>query len=74
MATESKPTKSRPSNAAFYQHKTAAELAAEQGVGPIDEQFLDEISDFWPDDESTDDFLDWLYKMRREGGDTKTQS
>jgi hypothetical protein len=41
-------------------------LAREQGVKPFD--FDRARGDFWPDDESADDFLAWLRSVRDEGG------
>jgi hypothetical protein len=41
-------------------------LAEEQGVKPFD--FDEKGSDFWPEEESTDDFLIWLRSVRDEGG------
>jgi hypothetical protein len=47
--------------------KTAEELAAEQGVKPIEDfdKFLEEVGDFWPEEETADEFIAWLRKMRR---------
>lgn len=42
-------------------------LAAEQGVRPIGD--LSELAgDFWPEDESIDDFIATVREWRREGG------
>lgn len=41
------------------------ELAARQGVEPITDA-ADLRGDFWPEDESADDFLAWLRNLRRE--------
>jgi hypothetical protein len=41
-------------------------LAKEQGVKPFD--FDKAGGDFWPEDESADDFLAWLRSVRTEGG------
>lgn len=42
-----------------------AALAAQQGVVPLsDPDVL--YGDFWPADESTDDFIEWLRHSRRE--------
>ena len=46
--------------------RTLHELAAEQGVRPV-ERFEDLLGDFWPEDESVDDFLDAVRRWRREG-------
>jgi hypothetical protein len=59
------PPKSRP--------KTAEELAAEQGVKPIEDfaKFLEEVGDVWPEEEEIDQFLIWLWKMRNQGRGTE---
>lgn len=42
-------------------------FAAEQGIRPIDD--LSELAgDFWPEDESIDDFIAAVRQWRREGG------
>jgi hypothetical protein len=41
-------------------------LAEEQGVKPFD--FDEAGGDFWPEEESTDEFLTWLRTVRDEGG------
>ena len=38
-------------------------LAEEQGVKPV-QRFEDLLGDFWPEDESIDDFLAWLDRER----------
>jgi hypothetical protein len=55
----------------FWQHKSVEELAAQQGVQPIEDfqRFLDEIGDVWPEEESADDFIAWLRRSRREERD-----
>lgn len=54
----------------FWRHKSSDELAAEQGVQPIEnfDQFLDEIGDFWSEEESVEEFDAWL-RLLREGRD-----
>jgi hypothetical protein len=50
----------------FWRSKSVEELAAEQGVKPIEN--VDDLSgDFWPADESADEFLAWLRQLRQEG-------
>jgi hypothetical protein len=41
----------------------------QRGLTPIDDfdRYLAEVTDFWPEDESCDEFLAWLRKLRREG-------
>ena len=47
--------------------RTWQELAAEQGVRPV-ERFEDLLGDFWPEDETADDFIAAVREWRREGG------
>ena len=42
-------------------------LAAEQGVRPI-MNFDELLGDFWPDDETADEFVGALRESRRDGG------
>jgi hypothetical protein len=45
-----------------------ATLAAQQGIGPI--RTVDDLAaDFWPEDDSVDEFIVTLRQWRREGGD-----
>lgn len=46
-------------------------LAAEQGVSPV-ANFEDLLGDFWPEDESVEDFLAARERWRREGRDSNT--
>ncbi len=41
----------------------------QRGLVPINDfdRYLEEVSDFWPKDETCDEFLVWLRKLRREG-------
>lgn len=43
-------------------------LVAEQGVRPV-ERFEDLVGDFWPEDESVDEFVATVRQWRREGMD-----
>jgi predicted HTH domain antitoxin len=54
---------------AFYSqpHGVLGTLAAEQGVRPV-RRFEDLLGDFWPEDESADDFITAIRQWRREGG------
>ena len=45
------------------------ELAHAQGVAPVT-NFDDLLGDFWPEDESVDDFLEARERWRREGQDS----
>lgn len=46
-------------------HARAWELARQQGVKPI--KSIKELKgDFWPEDESIDEFLEWLRITRQE--------
>jgi hypothetical protein len=40
----------------------------QRGIPPIEDYdgYLDEVSDFWPAEESCDDFLAWLRRLRHE--------
>lgn len=42
-------------------------LAEEQGVLPI-RNFDDLLGDFWPEDETADDFIEEIRRLRREDG------
>jgi hypothetical protein len=65
------PTPAPPSNAVdFWQPRTLEELAAAQGVGPVDrpEELLGQGADFWADEAEFERFLAWLNESRRTGG------
>jgi hypothetical protein len=49
----------------FYHPKSIEELAEEQGVRPV-EDFESLLGDFWPEDESVDDFLAERERWRQE--------
>jgi hypothetical protein len=53
----------------FWRSKSVEQLAREQGVQPVDNPD-DLLGDFWPEDESIDDFLAWLQEVRRDNGVT----
>jgi hypothetical protein len=40
----------------------------QRGRAPIEDfdRYLEEVSDFWPTDETCDEFLVWLRRLRRE--------
>jgi hypothetical protein len=46
-------------------HARAWELAKQQGVKPI-RSIEDLQGDFWPEEESVDEFLDWVREMRQQ--------
>jgi hypothetical protein len=46
-------------------HARVWELAKKQGVKPI-RSIEDLQGDFWPEEESVDDFLDWVRAMRQQ--------
>jgi hypothetical protein len=54
-----------PADSGFWRSWTVEELAVVQGVKPIASP-EDLKGDFWPEDESSDDFLTWLRNLRRE--------
>jgi hypothetical protein len=41
----------------------------QRGLAPIEDfdRYLEVVGDFWPKDETCDDFLVWLRRLRREG-------
>jgi hypothetical protein len=41
----------------------------QRGLAPIEDfdRYLADVSDFWPKDETCDEFLVWLRTLRREG-------
>jgi hypothetical protein len=41
----------------------------QRGITPVEDfdRYLQEVSDFWPQDETCDEFLVWLRRLRREG-------
>ena len=45
-------------------------LAEEQGVKPFD--FDQARAEFWPEEESADDFLAWLRSVREEGSQPRS--
>jgi hypothetical protein len=49
----------------FWKTRTVEELAAEQGVKPV-ESPEELLGDFWPNEESIDDFLTWLRELHKE--------
>ena len=51
----------------FWRHQSLEELAAEQGVQPVDEETLDAMGDAWPEEEDLEEFLAWLRESRRGG-------
>ena len=54
----------------FWRPKKLEELAAEQGVKPIDnpQELMGPGSDLWADDAEFEEFLAWLRESRRTGG------
>ena len=46
----------------FWQERTIEELAAEQKVEPV--KSLDELAGDWPEEDSIDDFLAFVRKVR----------
>ncbi len=66
-ASNSMPRKLHP-RSDFWTSKSVDQLAAEQGVKPVDhpEKLR---GDFWPEGESMDDFLIWLRDVREAKGE-----
>ncbi len=49
----------------FWDGATVAELAEAQAMAPI--ETLDDLwADFWPEEESVDDFIETIYQWRHE--------
>lgn len=46
--------------------KTIEQLAAEQGKGPVNFDDLLKRGEFWPEDESVDDFVAFVRESRKE--------
>lgn len=74
MSTETHPIPTPlpvPTND-FWKHKTAEELAAEQGVKPWTAATwakMQELADeLWPTDTDADEFAAWIRQIRSEGG------
>jgi hypothetical protein len=57
--------RSEPSEA----QRRLMKLAEEQGVKPLDFDALLAKADFWPEDESIDDFIAAVQEWRSEGGE-----
>jgi hypothetical protein len=57
----------------FWGPQTLEERAETQGARPI-EQIASLAADFWPEDESADDVIDYIYEQRREDpGDAQSR-
>lgn len=52
----------------FYAHYSIEELARQQGVRPV-EEFDRILGDFWPNEESAEEFLSTLRRWRQEDTD-----
>lgn len=55
----------RDSGATFWQSKTVEQLIAEQRVRPV-ESLKDLTADFWPEKESADELIEYIYQQRLE--------
>ncbi len=65
-ATRQDDAKVVNSTSTFYVHYSVEELAKQQGVEPVtDVSAL--AGDFWPQDESSEEFIETLASWRREG-------
>ncbi len=65
-ATRQDDAESEDSTSTFYAHNSVEELARQQGVGPVtDVSVL--VGDFWPEDESSEEFIETLANWRKEG-------
>jgi hypothetical protein len=65
------PQQSTGAVADFWRSKSVEELAREQGVKPVEDP-NDLKGDFWPEDESVDEFLAWLGWVERVPEQAKT--
>jgi len=50
---------------AFWENKSLDELLQNTPISPVSD-ISDLASDFWPEDESADDFIDHVYQQRKE--------
>jgi hypothetical protein len=46
--------------------KTIEQIAAEQGIGPFDFKAAQAEATFWPEDESADEFVEFVRESRRD--------
>ena len=53
------------SGSSFWQSKTIEQLIQEQQVRPVG-NLKDLTVDFWPDEESADELIDYIYQQRLE--------
>ena len=66
MNTDPKPANRPLVDGDFWQTKSLEELATEQDVSPV--ATPEELkADFWPEDESCDEFIATVREWRREG-------
>jgi hypothetical protein len=49
--------------------KSIGQIAAEQGIEPINFEELGKLGEFWPEDESIDDFIAAVREWRRDDPD-----
>jgi hypothetical protein len=54
-----------PENTDFWNPKSLAEIVQAQ-QSPVIETLNELAGDFWPEDESVDEFIDYIYKQRQE--------
>jgi hypothetical protein len=79
MSAEIHPTPSRTATSSndFWKHKSAEELAAEQGVKPWTSETwakLQELADeLWPTEKDADEFAACVRQTRSEGNQPKDQ-
>jgi hypothetical protein len=66
-----KPDATRLSNSPFMTHYTPETLATAQGVSPVTD-FDELLGDFWPEEESADDFIAAIREWRCEPGAGKS--
>jgi hypothetical protein len=65
LARNFTPQQEQFAKAAFWKPKTLEEIVQSQNT-PTIENIDDLAVDFWPKDESVDDFIDYIYSQRHE--------
>lgn len=53
--------------------KTIEQVIAEQGKGPVNFDELLKLGEFWPEDESVDDFITAVREWRRDGAERRIE-
>jgi hypothetical protein len=53
--------------------KTIEQIAAEQGIGPFDFKAAQAEADFWPEDESADEFVAFIRESRKDAPESRAE-